>query len=254
MADPPGHPPNEPLDEIGALKAQVAALTARVYLLERKSGLAPEMPRQAVPPAQQQPPAPPPPGTMLEPPSAQIVHSPPPPPPQMPKPQPGLHYGSTKENADLEKKIGQYWLNRIGIIAILIGVSYFLKYAFENNWIGPSGRVTIGLLAGIALVIWSEKLRSLGHKAFSFSLKAVGIGTLYLSLWGAFQIYRLIPATAAFLAMIMVTGATIALALAEDAELLASFALIGGFATPVLLSTGENHEAVLFSYVCLLDL
>src|SRR5229473_3064091 len=254
MADPPGHPPNEPLDEIGALKAQVAALTARVYLLERKSGLAPEMPRQAVPPAQQQPPAPPPPGTMLEAPSAQIVHSPPPPPPQMPKPQPGLRYGSTKENAELEKKIGQYWLNRIGIVAMLIGVSYFLKYAFENNWIGPGGRIVIGLLAGIGLVLWSERFRDRGYAAFSYSLKAVGIGTLYLSLWGAFQVYHLIPSAAAFVAMAIVTASTIALSLSQNAELLASFALVGGFSTPVLLSTGENHEVVLFSYVCLLDL
>jgi uncharacterized membrane protein len=53
--------------------------------------------------------------------------------------------------------------------------------------------------------------------------------------------------------MIVVTASTIALALSQDAELLASFALIGGFATPILLSTGQNHEAVLFSYVCLLD-
>ena len=53
--------------------------------------------------------------------------------------------------------------------------------------------------------------------------------------------------------MIVVTASTIALALSQDAELLASFALIGGFATPMLLSTGQNHEAVLFSYVCLLD-
>lgn len=73
-------------------------------------------------------------------------------------------------------------------------------------------------------------------------------------MWGAFQVYHLISAPIAFFAMAIVTGATIAMALAEDAGVLASFALIGGFATPVLLSTGQNHEIVLFSYVCLLDL
>ncbi len=137
---------------------------------------------------------------------------------------------------------------------MLIGVSYFLKYAFDNNWVGPGGRIAIGLLAGIGIVLWSESFRKRGYAAFSFSLKAVGIGTLYLSLWGAFQIYHLIPASAAFVAMAAVTAATIALALSQDAELLASFALVGGFASPVLLSTGENHEAVLFSYVALLDI
>src|SRR6266436_1670035 len=259
MATPPGQPPNKAAEEIEALKAQVAALTARVYQLERKSGYAPEAPQHAIPPAQQQPPAPLPAGTMLQP--AQIVSrpSPLPPPPmppsrqQLPQLQPSLRSGSTKEDVDLEKKIGQYWLNRIGIVAMLIGVSYFLKYAFENNWIGPGGRIVIGLLAGIGLVLWSERFRARGYAAFSYSLKAVGIGTLYLSLWGAFQIYHLVPSAVAFIAMIVVTASTIGLALSQDAEILAAFAMIGGFSTPVLLSTGQNHEVVLFCYVGLLD-
>ena len=40
----------------------------------------------------------------------------------------------------LEKKIGQYWLNRVGILAVLAGVAYFLKLAFDNHWIGESIR------------------------------------------------------------------------------------------------------------------
>src|ERR1700687_3224913 len=91
-------------------------------------------------------------------------------------------------SASMEEKIGQYWLNRVGIVAMLMGVSYFLKYAFENNWIGPAGRIVVGLVAGIALILWSERFRARNYAAFSYSLKAVGIGTLYLSLWGAFQV------------------------------------------------------------------
>ncbi len=246
-------------DEIKRLTEQVAALTARVYRLEQKSGGA--QPQQQSPPQaalanrSREPPvlAPPPVGTTLVPPSAETFsHAV----PHVPRPiqtEPALRPVSAKEQPDLEKKIGQYWFNRVGIVAILIGVSYFLKLAFENNWIGPAGRIAIGLLAGIGFVLWSERFRARGYTAFSYSLKAVGIGTLYLSLWGAFQIYHLIPAAAAFVAMIVVTASTIALALSQNAEFLASFALIGGFATPVLLSTGQNHEAVLFSYVCLLD-
>ena len=158
------------------------------------------------------------------------------------------------EAADLEDKIGKVWFNRIGILALLIGVSYFIKYAFDSGWIGPAGRIAVGLVAGIGLVLWSERFRSKGFTAFSYSLKAVGIGTLYLSLWGAFQLYHLVPSAAAFVAMVAVTASTIVLALTQDAEILAAFALIGGFSTPILLSTGENHEVVLFSYVALLDL
>jgi uncharacterized membrane protein len=144
-------------------------------------------------------------------------------------------------------------LNRIGIAALLIGVSYFLKFAFDNNWIGPTGRVTIGILAGIAIVIWSERFRRHGYKAFSYSLKAVGIGTLYLSLWAAFHVYSLIPSGVAFAMMLIVTAATAAMALSQDAQILAAFALAGGFSTPLLLSTGENREIALFSYVAILD-
>ena len=155
---------------------------------------------------------------------------------------------------DLESRIGSHWLNRIGIAALLIGVSYFLKFAFDNNWIGPAGRVTIGLLAGIAMVVWSERFRSKGYKAFSYSLKAVGIGAMYLSLWAAFQVYSLIPSGVAFVLMLAVTAATAAMALAQDAQILAAFALTGGFSTPLLLSTGQNREVALFAYVAILDL
>src|SRR5207248_634643 len=153
----------------------------------------------------------------------------------------------------LESKIGAQWLNRIGIVAVLIGVSYFLKYAFENNWIGPAGRIAIGLLAGAGVVLWSESFRKHGYRVFSYSLKALGVGILYLSLWGAFQIYHLIPSEAAFAGMILITGFTATLALKEDAEIIAAFAVAGAFSTPLLLATGENHELALFSYVTLLD-
>lgn len=158
-----------------------------------------------------------------------------------------------KPSSDLESQIGSHWLNRIGIAAVLVGVSFFLKYAFENNWIGPAGRIAIGLIAGIAVVLWSERFRTHGYNIFSYSLKAVGIGVLYLSLWAAFQMYHLMPSTAVFACMVVVTAATCAMALAQDAEILAVFAITGGFSTPVLLSTGVNREVALFSYVTLLD-
>jgi len=159
-----------------------------------------------------------------------------------------------KKSSNLEERIGSHWLNRIGIAAVLIGVSYFLKFAFENNWIGPTGRIAIGLIAGIAVVLWSERFRSRGYRIFSYSLKAVGIGVLYLSLWASFQVYHLMPSGVVFVCMLIVTAATCAMALSQDAEILAVFAITGGFSTPVLLSTGVNREFALFSYVFVLDL
>jgi uncharacterized membrane protein len=161
---------------------------------------------------------------------------------------------AAKPKRDLEKKIGQYGLTIFGIVAVLTGVSFFLKWAFENQLIGPGGRVLIGIVAGIGLVLWSERFRRRGQAPFSYSLKAVGIGILYLAFWYAFQSAQLIPVEAAFAAMVVVTASAIAMALAQNAQLLAVFALLGGFSTPLLLSSHQDREIVLFSYVAVLDL
>jgi uncharacterized membrane protein len=113
--------------------------------------------------------------------------------------------------------------------------------------------VLIGLLAGAGFIAWSEHFRAKGVAAFSYSLKAVGSGTLYLSLWAAFALYQLLPSGVAFAAMIAVTAFNGVAAWAQDAELLAAYAIAGGLSTPLLLSTGENHEIALFSYLLLLD-
>src|SRR5439155_6889162 len=151
---------------------------------------------------------------------------------------------------NLETLIGVHWLNRIGIAAVLVGAAYFLKYAFENNWVGPVARVSIGIAVGIAILVWSERFPQL----FSYSLKVVGVGIRYLSLWAASEMYALIGGGLAFAAMTIVTGSLVGLALRDRSEFIAGLAITGGFLTPVLLSTGTNHEVELFAYLALLDI
>ncbi|MGA8111317.1 MAG: DUF2339 domain-containing protein, partial [Acidobacteriaceae bacterium] len=158
------------------------------------------------------------------------------------------------QEPSLESRIGSQWFNRIGILAVLIAAAWFLKMAIDNHWIGPLGRVLIGLVAGAGLIAWSERFRTHNYRAFSFSLKAIGSGVLYLSLWAAFSLYQLVGSPVAFAAMIAVTAFNGFLAWVQDAELLALYAIVGGFSTPLLLSTGENHEVALFTYLLLLDL
>ena len=237
-------------NDLQVLRDLVRDLAIRVDRLERKLNTA-ELSAPSMPVAR---PAEPPPASPVAPVLGQTrepASVPTPPLPQIP-PRPVV-VPARANQPDLESRIGSHWLNRIGIAAVLIGVSYFLKYAFDNNWIGPGGRVTIGLISGIAVVLWSERFRTRGYQLFSYSLKAVGIGAMYLSLWAAYHVYSLIPSGAAFVAMLLVTASTAALAIAQDAEILAAFALTGGFSTPLLLSTGQNKELELFSYLAVLD-
>ena len=165
-----------------------------------------------------------------------------------------VHAPVAKANGrSLESRIGSQWFNRIGILAVLIGMSWFLKLAIDNHWIGPLGRVLTGLVAGAGIIAWSERFQRRGYAAFGYSLKAVGSGILYLSLWAAFSLFHLIPSAVAFAAMILVTAFNGFLAWVQDSELLALYSIVGGFSTPLLLSTGENHEVALFTYLLLMN-
>jgi uncharacterized membrane protein len=162
--------------------------------------------------------------------------------------------GTGAPKSSLEDRIGSQLFSRIGIVALLIGATWFLKLAMDNHWIGPLGRVVAGLIAGTGLVVWSERFRRQGFNAFSWSLKAIGSGVLYLSLWAAFQLYHLLPAAVALAAMILVTAWNAFMAWSQDSEVLAAYALAGGLSTPLLLSTGGNHEIFLFTYIFAIDL
>jgi uncharacterized membrane protein len=158
-----------------------------------------------------------------------------------------------KHSGSLEDRIGSQLFSRIGIVALLIATTLFLKWAIDNHWIGPTGRILAGLIAGVAVVVWSERFRRQGFNAFSYSLKAIGSGALYLSLWAAFQLYHLLPAGVALSAMILVTAWNAFMAWSQNSQILAAYALAGAFATPLLLSTGGNHEVFLFTYILAID-
>lgn len=159
---------------------------------------------------------------------------------------------SQSEKESLESRLGSQYLNRAGVIALLFGIAFFLHWAFTNNWIGPLTIVVIGVVGGLAVFVLGEWFLRRGYGVFGLSLEGLGIATLFLTLWAAFQLYQLIPSSAAFLGMVMLTVVTAAVALARDSEALAIFALIGGFGTPLLLATGRNLEMQLFAYVLVL--
>jgi uncharacterized membrane protein len=159
---------------------------------------------------------------------------------------------SHTEPANFEALVAGRWMNYVGILALLFGVAFFLKYAFENNWVGPRGRVGIGLLAGSALYPWSHRLLEKGYRYFSEGIAGLGAAILYLSLWAGWHYYHVFSQSTAFALMIVVTAITSVVAVGRNSERIAVLALLGGALTPLLVSTGENHEVVLFTYMAVL--
>lgn len=153
----------------------------------------------------------------------------------------------------IESYIGRWLLGIIGVVAVLFGVSFFLKYAFENNLIGETGRVLLGLGGGVLFVILGEVLRPRLEK-YSYILSGGGLALFYLSIYAAFWFYNLITQTAAFGFMSIVTAFGVALSLWVGAEALAMLAAAGGFLTPYLLSTGIPNDVSFFTYLGILNL
>jgi uncharacterized membrane protein len=153
---------------------------------------------------------------------------------------------------DVEAQIGQKWLPILGIIAVIFGASFFLKYAFENNLIGETGRVMLGLLGGLVFLALGEYWKT-KYERYAWILSGGGISLFYLSVFSAFAYYHLILQTGAFAFMIAVTFASAVLAIRYKARALAIVGVLGGFLTPFLLSTGTDNEIALFGYVALLN-
>jgi uncharacterized membrane protein len=163
--------------------------------------------------------------------------------------------GSEREAvSSWEGRVGGTWLSRVGALLLVLGTAFFLRHAFENEWIGPAGRVAIGCLAGIVLVAGGGRLaRRPAYRVPAHALVAVGIGVLYLSLYAAHAFYELLTAPVAFAAMAAVTATAFAIALRLDARALAALALLGGLLTPALLESDMDAARALFPYVAILD-
>jgi uncharacterized membrane protein len=159
---------------------------------------------------------------------------------------------ATKQADSLEQKIGTRWILIAGIITVMVGVGFFLKYAYDNDLIGPLGRVVITAAAGIAALIVGEGTRRRGYGIVAKGVTALGFAILYAAVFSAYRFYELIGSGPAFGLAIFITATAMLYAVALDEIVIAFLSLLGGFLTPVLVSTGENRPMALFNYVLVL--
>jgi uncharacterized membrane protein len=136
---------------------------------------------------------------------------------------------------ELESLIGRRAIGWVAVILILFATAFFLKYAFDNRWIGELGRVSIGIAFGIAMSLAGLRYHQRGWRIFSQILTAGGIVLLYLSTYAAFGYYHLVGQKTAFSFLAILIAEAAALSLVYNAPAIAIMALIGGLLTPVLL-------------------
>lgn len=170
-----------------------------------------------------------------------------------PKPPRKSYWKKFKEkNPDLEKFIGENLINKIGILILVLGISYFVKYAIDKDWINEPARVGIGILAGAIVLGIAHKLR-IKYAAFSSVLVAGAIAVFYFTIGIAFHEYQLFNQTVAFTIMVVITAFSSVISLSYNRMELAILTLIGGFAVPFMVSTGAGNYIVLFTYIIILN-
>lgn len=157
-----------------------------------------------------------------------------------------------EKHPDLEKFIGENLINKIGIAILVLAIGYFVKFAIDSNWIGPVGRVGIGVLCGGILIGVAHWMRN-SYKAFSSVLVGGGLAVLYFTITLAFHQFHLFNQTTSFIILIGITCFAVALSLLYNRQEVAVIALIGGLTSPLMVSTGHANYHGLFIYLVILN-
>ncbi len=160
----------------------------------------------------------------------------------------------SKTKREWEAFIGGRVFNRIGAAAIILGIGFFLKYAFDNDLIPEWLRVALGFGAGVGLLVGAVRARSRDLEIFAQGLLGAGLGTLYVSVYASYNFYHLVPLPVAFGGMILVTALGFLMALRFESLPAALIAWFGGFITPLLFHTTTPNIFGLFTYLLLLNI
>jgi Predicted membrane protein (DUF2339) len=145
----------------------------------------------------------------------------------------------------------EFWLNRLGIGLLLLGVGFLFKYSIDQGWLTPSVRVGFGLALGIALLGIGLRLQS-ERRAFSQILMGGSIATFYISGFASFQLFKLVPYGVALVFMVAVTLLAFFLSLRQNQAVLSVLGAVGGLGTPFLLYTNSGSVTGLIGYTVLL--
>ncbi|HSB63978.1 MAG TPA: DUF2339 domain-containing protein [Thermoanaerobaculia bacterium] len=171
-----------------------------------------------------------------------------PPPPVAPPPA-----APAARGFDWESFVGVKLFSWIAGVFLTIGAVLFLRYSIDHGWLSPPVQMAIGLFVGIGLLMVCELKAARRYAVTANALDAAGLAILFASVFAGHARWNLIGLGAAFLLMALVAALAVALALRRDSLFIAALGLLGGFATPALLSTGEDRPIELFSYLLILN-
>ncbi|WP_432823657.1 DUF2339 domain-containing protein, partial [Trichloromonas sp.] len=141
---------------------------------------------------------------------------------------------------------------RAGAVVLFFGVAFLLKYSAERNIVPIELRLLGVSLGAMALLVFGWRLRA-KRTGYALILQGAAVGILYLVIFAALRLYQLLPGGIALGLLVGLSIFSAALAILQDARVLAVIGVVGGFLAPVLTSTGGGSHVMLFSYYALLN-
>lgn len=149
--------------------------------------------------------------------------------------------------------IGGNPLLKIGVLILFLGLAFLLRYVAEHTVVPIEFRYAGVAATGIALLLGGWRWR---HRQDNYGLilQGAGIGVMYLTTLAAMKLHPLIPLEFGFVVLFAVAVFAALLAILQDSLALAVIATLGGFAAPVLTSTGHPHHVAFFTYLTVINL
>jgi len=160
--------------------------------------------------------------------------------------------GSERSSAELA--VGQKWFLGIGVLILIIGVGFFLKYAFDQEWIGPAVQISLGFICGLGLLAFGNLCHRRNLRGLDVGVVAVGLGTLYLSSYSAAQVHHLLPGSMALVLILVTTAVGASLARLWTSQGLAILTFLGGYLAPLLFASGQIDPWLFLGYLLILTL
>ncbi|HEX4882885.1 MAG TPA: DUF2339 domain-containing protein [Casimicrobiaceae bacterium] len=148
--------------------------------------------------------------------------------------------------------VGGNTLTRVGIVILFFGVAFLLRYFAELVTVPIEAKLGAAAAGGLALAALGVRLAR-ERPAYGLSLQGAGMGIVYLTVFAAFRLYEALPPLPSIVLLVATAGITVALALRHDSQALAALAFAGGFLAPVLIDTGTDAPALLFSWFAVLN-
>ncbi len=143
----------------------------------------------------------------------------------------------------------------IGGLAAFLAVAFLVKYSFDKNLISPEMRMAIGFIAGLGLLVGGVVMSKKDYAVLAHTLCGTGVVILYAVTFACRGVYHFEYFTllATFALMVLITTTAFFLAVRLNAMVVAVLGMLGGFLTPILLSTGVDNPFGLFGYIAILD-